>query len=285
MNNEEWEFTHKDDQTHVNEKISELIRGDKPRNLSVNRNYTKDGRILHCEWYNSVMFDSSGEIVSIFSLVHDISDRIEKEKELEASLKEKNILLAEIHHRVKNNLAVVSGMMQLQAFETDNETLQGKLFDSVVRIKSIASVHEILYQSNSFSDLNFSETVEKLVENISSTLQTTIPVEISYDTDPINLDINKAIPAALVINEVVTNAYKHAFTNKKQGKISFKISDTNGSVEIIIQDNGKGIEHTDLENNQSLGMQLIREISSQIYGQYTYRKGKNGTEFRLTFER
>lgn len=285
MNNEEWKFTHEDDQALVNKKIRELILGDKPRNLCVNRNFTKDGRILHCEWYNSVMFDSRGKIISIFSLVHDISDRIEKEKELEDSLKEKNILLAEIHHRVKNNLAVVSGMMQLQAFETDNETLQDKLFDSVVRIKSIASVHEILYQSNSFSDLNFSDTVEKLVENISSTLQTTVPVEIIYDTDPINLDINKAIPAALVINEVVTNAYKHAFTNNKQGKISFTIRDTNGAVEIVIKDNGKGIEDAEPENNQSLGMQLIREISSQIYGKFTYRKVENGTEFRLSFER
>lgn len=284
INQDKWNFTHKDDRAEVKEKIKELISGEKPRNLSVNRNFTKDGKVLHCEWYNSVMFDSDGNIVSIFSLVHDISDRIEKEYEIEKSLKEKNILLAEIHHRVKNNLAVVSAMMQLQAFETDNKNLQNKLFDSVVRIKSIASVHEILYQSNSFSELNFTDTVKMLVENISSTLQTNIPVTFDYNTESINIDINKAVPAALVINEVVTNAFKHAFSERAHGNIRFNIVDLGGSIEIKITDNGKGIESENLVKSQSLGMQLIREISSQINGNYTYKKVKDGTEFRLVFE-
>jgi len=281
---DQWKFTHKEDQKRVNEKINELVKGEMPRNLSINRNFTKDGKVLHCEWYNSVMFDSIGEIISIFSLVHDISDRIEKEHEIERSLKEKNILLAEIHHRVKNNLAVVSAMMQLQAFETENENLQNKLFDSVVRIKSIASVHEILYQSSSFSELDFAQTIKRLVDNISSTLQTNVPVEISYDIEPTNIDINKAVPAALIINEVVTNAYKHAFTERKSGEISFIIQNQNGSIEIQITDNGKGIEPSDLVESQSLGMRLIREISTQINGNYKYEKTKDGTLFRLIFE-
>lgn len=281
---ENWKFTHPEDQSIVDQKIRELVDGEKPRNLCLNRNYTKDGRLLHCEWYNSVMFDSRGKIISIFSLVHDITDRIEKEKELEDSLKEKNILLAEIHHRVKNNLAVVSGMIQLQAFETENEALRSKLFDSVVRIKSIATVHELLYQSDNFSDLNFTETISHIVDNISATLQSGKSINIDYQTDPVRLDVNKAIPAALVINEVVTNAFKHAFNERQSGHILFNIKHTDKTVEITITDDGVGIDLEKLESGHSLGIQLIKEITSQIYGTYSYTKLKKGTEFKLTFQ-
>ncbi|MEX0724288.1 MAG: PAS domain S-box protein [Gracilimonas sp.] len=279
----EWIFTYEEDMEEVTNKVKELTQGKKPRNLSRNRNYTKDGRVLHCEWYNSAMLDQEGAIISIFSLVHDISDRKQKEIELQESLKEKETLLAEIHHRVKNNLAVVSGMMQLQAFESEDESLQSKLFESVIRIKTMASVHELLYKSNSFSKLDFSDTITQLVENISETLSPSTAIDLNIESEHINLNINKAIPASLIVNEVVTNVYKHAFSKRDRGILSFNVYEKEDNVNIIIQDDGIGIDTKSLSNSTSLGIHLIKELSKQIDGSYEYLNTNPGTRFQLSF--
>jgi len=279
----EWQFTCEEDKEHVEEKVNELLKGREPRNLSRNRNYTKDSKVLFCEWYNSAMFDTNGEIISIFSLVHDISDRKQNEVQLQESLKEKETLLAEIHHRVKNNLAVVSGMMQLQAYESEDKSLQSKLFDSVNRIKTMASVHELLYKSNSFSKLDFSETITQLVENISETLSPSTEINLNIESEHINLNINKAIPASLIVNEVVTNVYKHAFKEKDQGSLSFNVFQENDNVNIIIKDDGVGINKESLSNTSSLGIHLIQELSRQIDGSYEYMNTNPGTRFQLSF--
>ena len=187
------------------------------------------------------MFDKNGEIISIFSLVHDISDRKKKEQEIKNSLEEKETLLSEIHHRVKNNLAVVSGMMQLQAFEDENEELKNRLYDSVIRIQTMASVHELLYQSNSFSKLDFSDTLSKLVENISGMLETSAKIKLHIDCEQIKLNINKAIPASLIVNEVVTNIYKHAFKGVGSGNLYLSVFQKNGKINISIKDDGVGM--------------------------------------------
>lgn len=288
MEPEEWQFTYEEDKDKVQQKINELLEGEKSSNLSRNRNYTKGGKVLNCEWYNSAMFDQDGNIISIFSLVHDVSDRIEKEQQLEESLAEKETLLSEIHHRVKNNLAVVSGMMQLQAYDTRNEELQAKLFDSVIRIRTMASVHELLYQSNSFSRLDFSDTIVKLVENISQTLQTSTHINLDIQCDHIKLNINKAIPASLIVNEVVTNIYKHAFEGIPKGDIEFRVKQDNDNVLIKIKDNGIGFDENEDEmkdQSGSLGLHLIKELTNQIDGEYEYSKAEPGTEFTLRFEK
>ncbi|MAO64815.1 MAG: hypothetical protein CL666_07420 [Balneola sp.] len=285
MDSEEWTFTHEDDLNDVRLKMKELMKGEKSSNLSRNRNYTKSGDIIHCEWYNSAMFDQDGNIISIFSLVHDVSDRKEKEQQLEESLTEKETLLSEIHHRVKNNLAVVSGMMQLQAYDTANEELQTKLFDSVIRIKTMASVHELLYQSNSFSRLDFSDTIVKLVENISETLQTVTEINLDIECEHISLNINKAIPASLIVNEVVTNIYKHAFEGRQEGDIVLRVKQIDDEVLMNIKDNGVGFDVDQAVRSGSLGMHLIRELTGQIEGKYEYNNTSTGTEFILRFNK
>jgi PAS domain S-box-containing protein len=289
-NRADWNFTHKDDLDVVNKKIDELIVEKKSSNVSHNRNITKDGRVLHCEWYNSVMFDKEGDIISIFSLVHDVSDRVEKEIALKESLSEKEIMLAEIHHRVKNNLAVVSGLMQLQALGADNPKLEADLYDSVNRIKTMASVHELLYQSENYARLDFKETITKLVNNVSETLQSETGVDIDMHCDDIKLNINKAIPTSLIVNEVVTNVYKHAFNGRNRGTLSVQVGKLNGEINLLIKDDGVGIEK-DLgsetgpyERRGSLGMHLIHELVNQLGGTFRYANIAPGTEFHLTFK-
>ncbi|MEX2456222.1 MAG: sensor histidine kinase, partial [Balneolaceae bacterium] len=192
--------------------------------------------------------------------------------------------LAEIHHRVKNNLAVVSGMMLLQAFDTENESLQAKLYDSVSRIKTMAIVHELLYQSDSFSQLEFSETLRRLVENVSETLETKAKVKLEINCDLVKLNINQAIPASLIVNEVLTNAYKHAFKDKNRGKIEFNLIEENEKIDITIKDNGVGFTE-DTNQKNSLGLHLIQVLNDQIEGTYTYEKGDKGTIFTLSFNK
>lgn len=238
---------------------------------------------MHCEWYNSAMFDKDGNLISIFSLIHNITDRVQKEEKIKDSLVEKETLLAEIHHRVKNNLAVVSGLMQLQALDAESEELQAKLYDSVNRIKTMASVHELLYQADDYSRLNFSDTIKKLVENISTTFQSKESIRIDVLSDEIELNINAAIPASLIVNEVVTNVYKHAFNGVDDRKLSLSLSEAEGRIGIIIEDNGVGIQEGDQNPDSSLGMHLIRELSGQLKGEYQYENTGSGTRFRLTF--
>ncbi len=276
-------FVHEEDLPQVKQTMNSLINGLEQRNYSENRNLTKNGKELYCEWYNSAMFDQNGEIVSIFSLVHDVSGRYKYEKALKDSLREKKTLLAEIHHRVKNNLAVVSAMMQLQAFQADNELLQEKLYDSVFRIKTMASVHELLYQSNDFSNLDFSDTITKLIQNVSETLRASTEINMNIEVEHINLTINKAIPVSLIINEVITNIYKHAFVNKNSGSINYKCLEENGTVKLTIQDDGAGIDKVKAESGLSLGMHLIKELTQQVNGTFEYEKNNPGTVFRLSF--
>ncbi|MEX2477357.1 MAG: PAS domain S-box protein [Gracilimonas sp.] len=248
-------------------------------------NYKKNGEQFWIRISMVPVIDNKGEYTHWVSIGRDITEEREYQSRIKASLDEKETLLAEIHHRVKNNLAVVSGMMQLQAFDSENKELQTKLFDSVARIKTMATVHELLYQSNSFSQLEFSDTLKKLVENISETLQKDGEIELDINCEHIKLNINQAIPAALIVNEVLTNAYKHAFSDKKKGKIEFKVAEKDQLVCIEITDNGIGIPKNKLSEGGSLGLHLITALTGQINGTNEYVNFGDGTTFKLEFER
>ncbi len=279
----DWRFVHEDDRDEVSNGIDHLLTGKAPRNMIKNRNYTKDGRIVHCEWYNSAMVNQDGEVISIFSLAHDISDRVTQQESLEKSLSEKELLLAEIHHRVKNNLAIVAGLLQLQAIESDNEEFQQKLNSSVVRVNTMASIHELLYRGDSFAELNFSDSIEQLVDIISKTLSRSNNIEIHVKKAEARVEADKAIPASLIMNEVLTNVYKHAFKGRDGGKLQISISENNGRVYIYVEDNGAGIDPEKVDQSRSLGVHLIRELTRQLRGNFEYTNLNPGTRFSLEF--
>lgn len=219
-------------------------------------------------------------------IAQDISDHKRQEKEIREALKEKETLLAEVHHRVKNNLAVVSGLMQLQAYEEESDVLKEKLLDSVSRIVSMASIHEQLYQSNSFSKLDFSGNLEKLGHKIVDTMQVKSSISLSFDLDPVQLNVNQAIPLSLIVNEVVTNILKHAFKDREKGKIAFKLSEKGNRVELLITDNGVGMpEDFDLTEKQTLGLRLIKILVQQLEAEYRYGSSESGTVFSINFKK
>lgn len=211
------------------------------------------------------------------------------QNELEGSLSEKETLLAEIHHRVKNNLAVISGMLQMQSFKDPDEVVQKKLLDSTLRIKSMANIHEQLYQSHSFSNLSFDEGLKTLVATILETMDEDDAIKTNFDVQPIELNINQAVPCSLIVNEVITNCIKHAFDDQEGGLISIKLWQKQDLLSLQIKDNGSGLleNSTDIqESSSSLGMELINALAIQLDADYIYqsREDAPGSCFEISFE-
>jgi len=206
--------------------------------------------------------------------------------ELKSSLSEKETLLAEIHHRVKNNLAVVSGMLQIQSFKETDEEFQKKLMDSTMRIKSMASIHEQLYQSRSFSKMDFETGLKNLIRTIVESMSDGHSVRTEFDLESIKLNINQAVPCSLIVNEVVTNSLKHAFREQQEGLIFVSLKKNGPKLNLKITDNGAGFNHhADSRAESSLGFELIQTLSHQLDGEYEYknRDDTSGVHFELIF--
>lgn len=209
------------------------------------------------------------------------------QKDLESSLNEKETLLAEIHHRVKNNLAVVSGMLQIQSYKETDEQVRKKLMDSTMRIKSMANIHEQLYQSKSFSNMAFDVGLRNLVKTVIETLDNSSEIEPDFDLDPVTLNINQAIPCSLIVNEVITNSIKHAFKPGEKGLISLKLRKQDHNIYLQITDDGVGFpKDMSIDDENSLGMELIMTLVLQLEGTYKYksRESEPGTIFEVEFE-
>ncbi|MGD8426396.1 MAG: PAS domain S-box protein [Balneolaceae bacterium] len=224
---------------------------------------------------------------AVQTVIHDVTERKEKEQVIKDSLKEKETLLREIHHRVKNNLAVISGLLELQAMNTSDEKTLNTLRDSQLRIHSIAMIHEKLYRSEALSDIGFDVYLEELVDSISRTYHSKKQmIDITYDIDPSSLSLDQAIPCSLIVNEVVVNCFKHAFKNTGQGKIYITVKVKKPDLFITIRDNGCGLPaNFSIDKQQSLGMTLIQTLTQQLDGQFSFSTNpeQKGTIFKLRF--
>ncbi len=222
---------------------------------------------------------------AIQSVIYDITE-IKKQKEIiEKSLREKETLLTEIHHRVKNNLAIISGLLELQIQTIKDEGTIEVLRDSQNRIHSIALVHQQLYQFESFDEINLDVYLSDLFEGLRNTLDSLKPVRFNIDSDQIKISIEHAIPCSLILNEVVINAFKHAFDGISDPELEIRVKQKNNTIELMVCDNGVGIEKkgTDL-TKPSLGSTLINILTEQLEGTSGYEQGETkGTCFKLTF--
>jgi two-component sensor histidine kinase len=249
-------------------------------------NYRKDGTPF---WINTSLVpvaDKEGGYSHWVVIGREITRQKRYEQALETSIKEKEVLLAEIHHRVKNNLAVVSSMMQLQAFQEQNEELQKKLVDSTFRIRTMATIHELLYQSNSYSRLIFNDIIKELVRNIDEVLSNGSRVNYHIKSMDVELNINQAIPCALIINEVVTNIYKHALSDEKTIDIFIELKVEGERVSLLVRDTGPGFpEEIDPQMMTSLGMNIIHVLCNQLNAESGYESSPDGVSFRLSFAR
>lgn len=271
--------------TEIIEKINVSLKNFAPVNEEVIR-YKKDGTPFWLNVSYLPVFDKNETCSHWVSIAHDITEMKQQETELRESLREKETLLSEIHHRVKNNLAIVSSLMELQAMNSENEEVKDSLIKSVLRIKSMAEIHEQLYESSSFSNLMFSVSLENLIKKIVHAMKKKTDVEVRYDVAPLELNINQSVPCSLLVNEVVTNILKHGFKDLESGIIHVSLTRQNDSVTLKISDNGNGLpKNFDGNMESTMGLKLIDLLTNQIGGKNQFYSDENGTTFLLEFEK
>lgn len=215
----------------------------------------------------------------------DITDYIKYENELKKSIEEKTILLQEVHHRVKNNLAVTSGLLYMQRVSTDNPEIENLLGESERRIKTMTLIHELLYSSSDLSSIPIDEYIVSLVNLIQKSLDPDENIDVKISSDSFAINVTQAVPCALILNELISNSYKHAFTKKGTGLIEISVNQKNGNIEFYVRDNGIGIPEAFLaENGTSLGLTIVRTLIKQVDGAFEI-KNDDGTSARFQFKK
>ncbi len=245
----------------------------------------KDGTLIPVE--TKVTNSKWGDTDVLFGISRDITLRKRMETQVQASLKEKELLLKEIHHRVKNNMQVISSLLDLQSDHL-NDKQEVELFkDSQARITSMSLIHELLYQSESLSSIDFESYIQQLVYNLQESFETDAGrIAVNIEAKDIFLGIDVATPLGLIINELVSNCFKYAFPDGKTGAISIALHtiDSN-TAELIVGDNGIGIpKDLDFRRSDTLGLQLVTNLTEhQLDGNIEI--GQNGgTKFRIKFK-
>jgi PAS domain S-box-containing protein len=217
-------------------------------------------------------------------IIRDITERKKIEEHVRTSLREKEVLLQEIHHRVKNNFQVIISLMNLQAGQFKDPTTQQLCKEHNFRIRSMALVHEKLYQSENFSTINFKDYVEDMVWELCRSYRITEEVKLQIEIGEIAFGITMAIPCGLILNELVSNALKYAFPENRRGniRISSRLRKDH-KYEIIVQDDGAGMpQEIDFEATKSMGLYLVKLLTAQIGGTVKLNR-KEGTAFTILF--
>jgi PAS domain S-box-containing protein len=225
------------------------------------------------------------EGMMVLSAIVDISDRKQREDHIQAALKEKDVLLGEIHHRVKNNLQVIDSLLDLQSSTIDDEVALRLLRESRNRIKSMALIHQTLYQSKDFARMDFHGFLDTFVPMIVSSYSVDPGrIELSLSVAEVSLPINAAIPCGLIVNELISNALKHAFPGGRRGHVKMDLArEPNDHVALSVSDDGVGIpDDLDLADATTLGLQLITLLGEQLGATLTINRS-NPTCFLLRF--
>ncbi len=248
----------------------------------------KDGTLINASVTLSPIFDSSGELVAISAIARDITERIKAEKTL---VEMDKIRIKEIHHRIKNNLQVISSLLDLQAEKFQDKEVLEAFRESQSRVLSMSLIHEELYKGDGTDNVNFSVYLQKLADNLFQTYSLgSKNIRLYMDLEEnafFNMDT--AVPLGIIVNELVSNSLKHAFT-EKEGDVRVRLCREEKNHEIskpffslTISDNGKGIpENIELESVESLGLQLVNILIDQLDGNIELKR-EQGTEFRITF--
>ncbi len=214
-------------------------------------------------------------------LEQEITKRKQAEEQIKVSLKDKEMLLQEIHHRVKNNLQIISSLLKLQANHIDDEAIKGTLLETQNRVYTMTTVHEMLYGSESLSDININSYISKLSKTLHQ-LYSANPdqVKLTIECDEINLDIEEASSLGLIVNELISNSLKYAFPDERNGEINLNVKKLGSSLELTVMDNGIGFpKDFDLENTNTFGLRLVKILSENEFGGSIQLKQDQDTRF------
>ncbi|MDH7511326.1 MAG: histidine kinase dimerization/phosphoacceptor domain -containing protein [Clostridiales bacterium] len=227
----------------------------------------------------------TGQMKGVIEYVRDITERKRAEDRLQASLQEKEVLLREIHHRVKNNMQVISSLLNLQSRRIADPAVLEMFKDSQRRIRSMALIHERLYQSSDLSRIEFSHYLRNLATHLFNSCQAdSSRIHLRLDFEEVFLNINTAIPCGLITNELISNALKHAFPDGRSGEVAVELRRVEGGYLLRVKDDGVGFpEGVDFRQTETLGLQIVVTLVSQVDGTIEIGPGP-GTDFRFQFQ-
>ncbi|PWR72628.1 PAS domain-containing sensor histidine kinase [Methanospirillum lacunae] len=244
----------------------------------------KDGTTFPVKVNASAIYDESGNYIMSRTIISDITEQKKYDETIFKSLREKEILLKEIHHRVKNNMQVISSLLFMQARNLKDPAVIELLNESQNRIRSLALIHEKLYQSDNLDHIDYGLYIKKIIDYLFQSYNVTKDdITVNLNISSIYLDIDKAVPCSLIINEMISNSLKHAFPKGKKGIITIDMSADEDSFHLEYVDNGIGLPDDQiLEKSSSLGLQLIKGLSKQLGGELDIIR-EVGTCFILVF--
>ncbi len=227
--------------------------------------------------------------VMVLASIIDITERRIAQRRLEDALLEKTILLNEVHHRVKNNLQVVTSLLNLQAEHAADPKLRAILVESCGRVRAMALTHQLLYERKDYSHLDLADYLQRLVQSIRASYSATVSrvaLQLKLPPAGVHVNLERAIPCGLLLNELVTNSYKHAFPDGGHGQIDIELRESGeDEITLCVADNGIGLPpQADLERSSSLGLQLVPLFVEQLHGRLLIEREK-GARFSVIFPR
>lgn len=253
--------------------------------------------MLAC-YYNNVLViqfpESTIQTIKLFNVISSFfltttlvlllaTESIKQEAVIKNMLNEKEILLAEVFHRVKNNMNIVTSLLNLKKHASKSEEVKIALEECRERVYSMALVHQKIYNNKSIHSLDFKDYVNDLVHESVNSIGGIDKIDVTFNTVQVNLPINYAIPCGLIVNEVITNSFKHAQTKGQKLKLEIGLSDLNGKIIMTIKDNGPGFDFSKTNDQNSLGMDLIKSLSEQIDAKVSITND-GGTLFTMEFQ-
>ena len=268
-------------------KVQAFLSGDESVKIQTFRvdQVRKDGSTVPTEVVANMITDDDGNISGLLAVSRDITLRLKMEEEIQRSLEEKEMLLKEIHHRVKNNLMIISSLLNLQSRYIKDKEALGIFKESQSRANSMALIHEKLYRSTDLKRINFGEYIRTLANDLFRTYTDgSGRIDLNINVEDVMMDINTSIPLGLILNELVSNALKHGFPGEMSGDINVDFRSIGEEYQLKVGDTGISFpDDLDYRNTDSLGLQLVNNLTSQISGQIELDTS-NGTEFTIKFQ-
>jgi PAS domain S-box-containing protein len=250
---------------------------------------TRDGRVLDVVVTVSPIRTEGGALVALSKLIHDVTEARRAQRELAASLSEKEVLLQEVHHRVKNNLQVVASLLRLQSDGLHSEEAKAAFLETHERVRAIAMLHEVLYRSKSLGRIPLEEYALELLRSAARAHQLPgEPVELEVKAGPVLLSVATGVPLALILNELLSNSFKHAFpAPRPEGAlpraVRVQVEHVEGFLEVQVSDTGVGLPAGfSLEESAGVGLQVVRSLVRQLKGTLVAEPGP-GARWRLKF--
>jgi len=273
----------------LKDSLEEARRGE-INQLEIDKRDAKlaEGRILNIALIVGI------SLVVILVLVLVVSNRrkqklnatlAKQKEEIEKQDGEKELLLKEIHHRVKNNLQIITGLLELQSIEIDDEAFTSAMLEGQNRVKSMALIHEKLYQVDELATIDMLSYIEQLSRELASAYSVKHSLKSNIECVNIQLDIDTAIPVGLILNELITNSWKYAFKERVEGELNVKILKTDDNTyKLTYSDDGPGLpDDLDLKSAKTLGMRLIKRLTQQLFGEINYIKASDSWHFEIEF--